>query len=147
MTQEKDECREAFEARISSNGMWPRAVEKNRDGEYILMQTHHAWQEYQAGYQDALQAPSEAKGNGDQCSSCAPDVANGFSNADCLCQKAPSKCSRKELGAILTNLEFVEDRQIAIWSRGEYITWNDGEFMVSQAAKKLRALLAAQKGQ
>lgn len=50
-----------------------------------------------------------------------------------------------QLSAILKHLEFVEDKQIAIWDRfkGEYVTWNDGEYEVSVATKLLRSYIAA----
>lgn len=40
--------REAFEARMTDNGKWPRAVEQGRNGCYLLAQTENAWAEWQA---------------------------------------------------------------------------------------------------
>ncbi len=53
-----------------------------------------------------------------------------------------------ELKAILEQLARVEGRQIGIWQHnhygtnsGGYVTWNDGEYWVSNSTKRLRALL------
>ena len=45
-TQQK--LRDAFEARMTDNGKWPRAVEQGRNGCYLLAQTENAWVEWQA---------------------------------------------------------------------------------------------------
>ncbi len=47
MTTEQ-KLREAFEARMTDNGKWPRAVEQGRNGCYLLAQTENAWAEWQA---------------------------------------------------------------------------------------------------
>lgn len=47
MTTEQ-KLREAFEARMTDNGKWPRAVEQGRNGCYLLAQTENAWVEWQA---------------------------------------------------------------------------------------------------
>lgn len=54
------------------------------------------------------------------------------------------KVHSAQLSAILKRLEFVEDKQIGIWQRGDnsgYQTWNDGEYEISKAAKELRSIL------
>lgn len=38
------DAREKFEAWMSDNGLWPRAVEKSASGNYLLMATHTNWQ-------------------------------------------------------------------------------------------------------
>lgn len=44
----EQKLREAFEARMTDNGKWPRAVEQGRNGCYLLAQTENAWAEWQA---------------------------------------------------------------------------------------------------
>lgn len=44
----EQKLREAFEARMTDNGKWPRAVEQGRNGCYLLAQTENAWVEWQA---------------------------------------------------------------------------------------------------
>ena len=48
MTDTNQKLREAFEARMTDNGKWPRAVEQGRNGCYLLAQTENAWAEWQA---------------------------------------------------------------------------------------------------
>lgn len=45
---ENQKLREVFEARMTDNGKWPRAVEQGRNGCYLLAQTENAWAEWQA---------------------------------------------------------------------------------------------------
>lgn len=47
-------CRKEFEKRMSSDGKWPRAVEKNSNGTYKLVSMNHYWQEFEAGWLAAL---------------------------------------------------------------------------------------------
>lgn len=58
-----------------------------------------------------------------------------------------------DLKPILTHLEFVEGKQIASWVKqgdkgvmGKYVTWNDGEYEISAATKKLRKLIGEEDG-
>lgn len=44
----EQKLRDAFEARMTDNGKWPRAVEQGRNGCYLLAQTENAWVEWQA---------------------------------------------------------------------------------------------------
>ncbi len=48
MTDTNQKLREVFEARMTDNGKWPRAVEQGRNGCYLLAQTENAWAEWQA---------------------------------------------------------------------------------------------------
>lgn len=44
----QDDGRDAFEFLMAEDGKWSRAVERNRNGEYILMQTASAWPVWRA---------------------------------------------------------------------------------------------------
>lgn len=48
--------REKFEARMSDNGKWPKAIEKDSEGNYKLMHTYSAW----VTWQDAWLAGRES---------------------------------------------------------------------------------------
>lgn len=54
------DSRKAFEAYASNNGQWPGSIERDRDGQYRLMQTHGAWTVWQAAT-DSLQSQLDAE--------------------------------------------------------------------------------------
>lgn len=49
-----DETRKNFENWMTDGGAWPRAVEKNQNGEYKLMQAAYAWIVWQAAVQSKI---------------------------------------------------------------------------------------------
>lgn len=48
--------REAFEAWVSDNGQSPKAVERNQNGDYKLMQTNTLWMGCAFGMRDEREA-------------------------------------------------------------------------------------------
>lgn len=54
MTHEKDTERQAFEAVASDNGKWPKAIERDAKGNYLLLTTANGWMWWKA----ARRAPS-----------------------------------------------------------------------------------------
>lgn len=53
MTKPQDKMRSEFEANMTDDGTWPRAVERCADGEYLLMSAQIAWTTWQAAWQAA----------------------------------------------------------------------------------------------
>ena len=51
--QYEAEMRAAFEDDMSSQWEWPQAVEKNAQGDYILMTTASAWETWQRAWEAA----------------------------------------------------------------------------------------------
>jgi len=55
MSDEQDLMRAFFEESMSSQGEWPKAIEKNADGGYRLMNTAASWEAWQDAWQAARQ--------------------------------------------------------------------------------------------
>ena len=55
MSNEQDLMRVRFEESMSSQGEWPKAIEKNADGGYRLMNTAASWETWQDAWQAARQ--------------------------------------------------------------------------------------------
>lgn len=45
-----DEMRNKFEELASNDGKWVRAIERNSEGDYILILTNVAWKWFEIGY-------------------------------------------------------------------------------------------------
>ena len=58
-TQTTDACRNTFEKWASCEGEWNKAIERDRNGEYLLMQTHLQWGAWKRGWE----AHKDAKAN------------------------------------------------------------------------------------
>ena len=56
MTANTEQEREEFEVVASDNGKWPKAIERDAKGDYILMQTANGWMWWQQAWQAARRA-------------------------------------------------------------------------------------------
>ena len=57
------DSREAFEAWMSDDGMWPKAVERNSDGVYVLMDVASKWTAWQKATERAAKVCEDARDN------------------------------------------------------------------------------------
>lgn len=62
----QDEMRKAFEHWYSDEGQWPKAVERDSKGRYVLAGATAAWDAWQAGWKCAR---AETKAKEPQCAS------------------------------------------------------------------------------
>ena len=56
---ENQKLREAFEAYITDNGKWPNAILKAPGGQYLLLRTSVAWQDWRACAEALAPAPAQ----------------------------------------------------------------------------------------
>ena len=56
---ENQKLREAFEAYITDNGKWPNAILKAPGGQYLLLRTSVAWQDWMACAEALAPAPAQ----------------------------------------------------------------------------------------
>ena len=55
----EQKLREAFEAYITDNGKWPNAILKAPGGQYLLLRTSVAWQDWRACAEALAPAPAQ----------------------------------------------------------------------------------------
>lgn len=80
----------------------------------------------------------------DDCKKCATHLADAAlaHSAKALAEKDEEiERLKRVVDAAVTMLSKVEGQQIAIWSSGAYVTWNDGEYWISKATKELKNLI------
>lgn len=49
--ENKEDSRKAFELVASNNGLWPAAIARHKDGEYLMLQTASGWFWWQEAWQ------------------------------------------------------------------------------------------------